>query len=149
MKMAWHMIKTAWGMIRAAWPRLRSALLTSWNMLTSFLAGLRAVFLSARAWVLTVLLILMNLIAYYALSDRYTPFTTDAYVQAYVIQVAPRDEGEIVRVHVVENQRVRKGDILFEIDPRPFEHRVDLLEAKLVQAIQQVAQMESEVAASE
>jgi multidrug resistance efflux pump len=147
--MAWHMVKTAWGMIRAAGHRLRSAFLTSWNMLTSFLAGLRAVFLSARAWVLTVLLILVILVAYYALSDRYTPFTTDAYVQAYVIQVAPRVEGEVVRVHVLENQPVRKGDILFEIDPRPFEHHVALLEAKLVQAIQQVAQMESEVTASE
>jgi multidrug resistance efflux pump len=43
---------------------------------------------------------------------------------------------------------VRKGDLLFEIDPRPFEHRVALLEAKLAQAIQQVAQLDSELAAS-
>jgi len=30
----------------------------------------------------------------------------------------------VVRVNVLENQAVKKGDLLFEIDPRPFEHRV-------------------------
>jgi multidrug efflux system membrane fusion protein len=43
---------------------------------------------------------------------------------------------------------VSKGELLFEIDPRPFEHRVALLEAKLVQTRQQVAQLESDLAAS-
>jgi multidrug resistance efflux pump len=122
---------------------------TSRNAGQALLVGARQVLLSVRALILCVLLLIAVLVAYYALSDRYTPFTTDAYVQAYVIQVAPRVEGEIVRVNVVENQAVRKGDLLFEIDPRPFEHRVDLLEAKLVEATQQVAEMESEVAASE
>jgi len=104
----------------------------------------RKLLLSARAWVLFVLLVIAGLVAYYVLSDRHTPFTTDAYVQAYVIQVAARVEGQVVRVYVQENQAVKKGEILFEIDPRPFEYRLALLEAKRVDAIQQVAQMESE-----
>jgi multidrug efflux system membrane fusion protein len=54
----------------------------------------------------------------------------------------------VIRVHVLENQAVKKGDLLFEIDPRPFKDRVALLEAKLVQAKHQVTQMESELAAS-
>jgi multidrug resistance efflux pump len=99
---------------------------------------------SARAWVLLLLLVVAALVAYYVLSDRYTPFTTDAYVQAYVIQVAPRVEGQVVRVYVQENQAVTKGELLFEIDPRPFEHRVALLEAKRVEAVQQVAQLEAD-----
>src|SRR5437879_10281343 len=94
-------------------------------------------------------LMIAVLIAYHAPSDRYTPFKTDAYVQAYVIQVAPRIEGQVVRVNVLENQPVKKGDLLFEIDSRPFEHRVTLLEAKLVEAVQQVAQLESELTASQ
>jgi len=159
-----HMISSAWGLMSAAGKRLRSAWLASWNALTSLFrsawvafrnllaslrVGVRGFLLSARAWVLGVLVFVLLVIAYYVLSDRYTPFTTDAYVQAYVVQVAPRVEGEIVRVNVVENQRVHKGDLLFEIDPRPFEHRVELLEAKLVEAVQQVAELESNVAASE
>jgi multidrug resistance efflux pump len=103
---------------------------------------------SARFWVLFTLLVIAVLIAYYVLADRYTPFTTDAYVQAFVIQVAPRVEGQVVRVYVVEDQAVSKGDPLFEIDPRPFEHRVAFLQAKLVEAVQQVAQLKSELSAA-
>src|SRR5262249_39768886 len=85
---------------------------------------------------------------YYVESDRHTPFTTDAYVQAYVVQVAPRVEGQVVHVYVQENQAVKKGDLLFEIDRRPFQHRVDLLIAKRAEAVQQVAQLEAELAAA-
>jgi multidrug resistance efflux pump len=131
-----------------AWPVFRWCVRVPWNILKWLVASGRTLLLSARVWVLCVLLVIAALVAYYVLSDRYTPFTTDAYVQAFVIQVAARVEGQVVRVHVLENQAIRKGDRLFEIDPRPFEHRVALLEAKLVQAIQQVAQMESELAAS-
>src|ERR1700751_4620417 len=103
---------------------------------------------SVRAWVLFILLIISALVAYYILADRHTPFTTDAYVQAYVIQVAPRVEGQVVHVYVRENQAVEKGELLFEIDPRPFKYRIALLAAKRVAAVQQVAQMESELAAA-
>jgi multidrug resistance efflux pump len=94
------------------------------------------------------LLLILVLATYYILSDLYTPFTTDAYVQAYVIQVASRVEGQVVRVGVQENQAVSKGDLLFEIDPRPYEHQVELLTAKRVEAVQQVAQMKSELTAA-
>ncbi len=63
---------------------------------------------------------IVTLVVYYALSDCYTPFTTDAYVQTYVIQVAPQVEGQVVHVYVQENQAVKKGELLFEIDRRPF-----------------------------
>src|SRR5262249_22338964 len=108
----------------------------------------RRLLLSARVWVLFILLVIAALVAYYVLSDRHTPLTTDAYVQAYVIQVAPRVEGQVVRVYVQENQAVKKGELLFGIDRRPFQHRVDLLIAKRVQAVQQVAQLEAELSAA-
>jgi multidrug efflux system membrane fusion protein len=108
----------------------------------------RRILLSARAWILFFLLVIAILIVYYILSDLYTPLTTEAYVQAYVVQVAPRVEGQVVYVLVQENQAVKKGDLLFEIDRRPFQHRVDLLVAKRVQAVQQVAQLESELSAA-
>jgi membrane fusion protein, multidrug efflux system len=108
----------------------------------------RRLLLSARAWVLFILLVIVALVAYYVLSDRHTPWTTDAYVQAYVIQVAPRVEGQVMQVHVRENQAVKKGDLLFEIDSRPFKHRADLLIAKRVKAVQDVAQLEAELLAA-
>jgi multidrug resistance efflux pump len=107
-----------------------------------------AVLVSARGWVFIIVFLIVILVVYYALSDIYTPFTTDAYIQAYVVQVAPRVEGQVVKVHVQENQAVRKGDLLFEIDPRPFEYQLALLEAKRIEAVQQVAQLESDLAAA-
>jgi multidrug resistance efflux pump len=53
-----------------------------------------------------------------------------------------------VGVYVEENQAVQKGDLLFEIDPRPFRHRVEYLEAKLVDIRYQIRQMEAELAAA-
>jgi multidrug resistance efflux pump len=117
-------------------------------MLKAFLYGGRKLLLSVRAWVLFILLVIAALVAYYVQSDRYTPLTTDAYVQAYVIQVAPRVEGQVVQVHVRENQAVKQGDLLFEIDRRPFQHRVDLLIAKRAQAVRQVAELEADLSAA-
>jgi len=131
-----------------AWHAFRSFGLSFGKTLRAILSRGRKLLLSARAWVLIVLLVIAALVAYYILSDRHTPFTTDAYVQAYVIQVAPRVEGQVVFVHLQENQAVKRGELLFEIDRRPFEHRVALLEAKRVEAIQQVAQLEAELAAA-
>ncbi|TMB17838.1 MAG: biotin/lipoyl-binding protein [Deltaproteobacteria bacterium] len=118
--------------VRAAF---RSCLLVIGTMSKRLPAAGRALFLSARGWVLCALLVIAALVVYYVLSDRYTPFTTDAFVQAFVIQVTARVEGQVVRVDVQENQPVKKGDLLFEIDPRPFEHRVAVLEAKLVESL--------------
>ena len=98
-----------------------------------FLQSTRKFLSSVRAWVLVILLLIAILVVYYVMADLYTPLTTDAYVQAYVIQVAPRVEGQVVHLYVQENQPVKKGDLLFEIDPRPFEYQVALLEAKRIE----------------
>src|SRR5262245_57231628 len=136
-----------------AWRAFRAVFLTvlitwPWKLLKAFLFGGRRLLLSAQAWVLSILLVIAALVAYYVLSDRYTPCTTDAYVQAYVIQVAPRVEGQVVQVYVRENKAVTKGELLCEIDRRPFEYQIALQEAKRVAAVQQVAQMESELSAA-
>lgn len=122
--------------------RLRGAAGRSWSALRSALGGPRTL----RGWILAVLALLGGLLVYYVLSDRYAPLTVDAYLQAYVVEVAPQVGGRVVRVHVRENDRVRAGDLLFEIDPRPFEHKVARLEAALAEATQQVAQLESDLA---
>jgi multidrug resistance efflux pump len=127
---------------------LQGLILWLWKLLEAVLSGGRKLLLSARAWVLFILLVIAALVTYYVLSDLHTPFTTDAYVQAYVVQVAPRVEGQVVRVCVQENQAVNKGELLFEIDRRPFEYQLALLEAKRVAAVQQVAQLESELSAA-
>jgi multidrug resistance efflux pump len=101
---------------------------------------------SFRFWLLVVLAML---VAYYVIADRDTPLTTDAYVQAYVVRVAPQVSGLVVRVHVGEGSTVRKGDILFELDHRPFQHQVEMLEAKLVTTRRDVKQLHTQLAAEE
>ena len=95
-----------------------------------------------------VLGVIVLLIIYYALSDIYSPFTTEAYVQAYVVQVAPQVGEKVVRVHVREGDQVKAGTLLFELDPSLFEQKVASLEAKLVEAQYQVKQLEAELAAA-
>jgi membrane fusion protein, multidrug efflux system len=60
------------------------------------------------------------------------PRTDDATVRANSIEFAPEVEGRVVSLRVQDNQVVHKGDILFVIDPRPFEYA--LTQAKADQA---------------
>jgi multidrug resistance efflux pump len=110
--------------------------------------GFRRLTGSFRFWVLVSLGFILLLIVYYALADVYTPLTTEAYVQAYVIQVAPQVGEKVVRVHVREGDRVKAGTLLFELDPALFEQKVAALEAKLVEAEHQVKQLEADLAAA-
>jgi membrane fusion protein, multidrug efflux system len=59
------------------------------------------------------------------------PRTDDAYVRANTVGIAPHVSGPIVNLPVVDNQRVSEGDLLFEVDPRPYRHALDKLEARL------------------
>lgn len=52
----------------------------------------------------------------------YHPRTDDAEIFANYIGMAPQIEGPIVELHVKDNQFVRRGDLLFVIDPRPYEY---------------------------
>jgi multidrug efflux system membrane fusion protein len=84
------------------------------------MAGKRQASLKGRAiaWAIVVL----GLATMYYAYDRTTrfPSTDDATIDADVVHVASPASGRIVRLAVVENQRVAKGDELFEIDPTPF-----------------------------
>jgi multidrug resistance efflux pump len=59
------------------------------------------------------------------------PWTRDGVVRAHVVEIVPRVSGEIVQVPVRNNQLVKKGDLLFEIDPRTFQSTVDMASAQL------------------
>ena len=59
------------------------------------------------------------------------PTSKDAVVVANTVNVAAIVPGRVQAIHVVENQKVRKGDLLFELDPVPFRHLVDQTGADL------------------
>lgn len=103
---------------------------------------------SFRFWLVLVLALIVVIIAYNVAADRHAPLTADAYVQAYVVQVAPQVAGQVQKVLVREGDNVDKGALLFELDPRPFEHKVALLKAQLVGVEHQVQQLVAQVAAA-
>ena len=60
-----------------------------------------------------------------------SPETNDAYVYADTIDVVPEVSGRIVEMPIRDNQRVKKGDLLFRIDPRPYQAMLDDAKARL------------------
>jgi multidrug resistance efflux pump len=63
-----------------------------------------------------------------------TPWTRDGTVRAYVVTMAPEIAGLIVQLPVKDNQLVRKGDLLMEIDPTNYRIAVNLAQAAVQQA---------------
>jgi len=58
-----------------------------------------------------------------------TVSTDDAYVNGYVTFVAPRVSGQVARVLVDDNNRVKIGDVLVELDPEPYQVQVAIKQA--------------------
>ena len=61
------------------------------------------------------------------------PWTRDGTVRAYVVKIAPQVAGEIVQLPVADNEFVRKGDLLMQIDPRNYSIAVRQAEAAVEQ----------------
>jgi len=59
------------------------------------------------------------------------PRTSDAFIRANTAGVAAHVSGNIVELNIRDNQRVSAGDLLFIVDPRPYQAVADRLEAKL------------------
>ena len=69
---------------------------------------------------------------FYVTGGRYVT-TDNAYVRAGMVSVAANVSGEIVQIMIRENQAVKAGDILFQIDPEPYEIAVAEAEAELAE----------------
>ncbi|MGT2473810.1 HlyD family secretion protein [Paraburkholderia terrae] len=92
---------------------------------------------SGRAMKWIVGLIVVSLI-WYLLADRFTPYTQQARVQAYVVPVAAEVSGRVTRVLVHNNQEVNAGDVLFEIDSDQYRIAADRARADLDSTRRQV-----------
>lgn len=83
------------------------------------------------------LVILLSL-TWYLTADRFTPYTTQAHVQGYVVGVAPKVGGVVTRVWVTNNQEVEAGQRLFEIDRSQYEIALNKAQSDLESARRQV-----------
>ncbi len=85
-----------------------------------------------------ILLVILLSLAWYFLADRFTPYTSQARVQGYVVGVAPKVAGLVTKVWVGNNQPVEEGQPLFEIDKDSYEIALKKAESDLQNTESQV-----------
>ena len=94
--------------------------------------------MKARLLNYLITLVFVGLAGWAAVSlyQRYikTPWTRDSQVRANIVGIAPRVSGPIVQVAVHDNQQVKKGNLLFEIDPADFQAQLHLATGQVLNA---------------
>jgi multidrug resistance efflux pump len=75
---------------------------------------------ATRAGSMAVLVLIVASLAWYFISDRLTPYTSQARVQAFVVPVAAEVAGAVLKVYVKNNDEVQPGQRLCDIDPTPY-----------------------------
>ena len=90
-----------------------------------------------RVWLLAVVIILI-VVGVYFVPSVVLAFTTvstdDAYVNGHATFVAPRVAGQVARVLVDDNYRVKKGDLLVQLDKEPFQVQFHIAQAAVAAA---------------
>ena len=89
---------------------------------------------------LTALILTLNVVA---------PSSADVRVIKYVVQVVPQVRGMVTDVPVEGNAPVRRGDVLFRIDPTPYQLTVNALEAQLATAEGSVRELNEQLRSAE
>ncbi len=85
---------------------------------------------------------------YFIFADGMMPLTPQAMATRVVTKVTPQISGKIQSMNVNNNQAVAKGDLLFEIDPAPFELAVYQAKLALEQVRQDNAELDASIAAA-
>src|SRR6476646_9341593 len=86
---------------------------------------------------LTALVLLLNVVA---------PSSSDVRVIKYVINVVPQVRGRVIEVPAEPNRPVKKGDVLFRIDPTPYQLTVRSLEAQLANSSASARELDEQLA---
>jgi multidrug resistance efflux pump len=99
--------------------------------------------------VIVITLPIFGLAGMLLLLNVYAPSALDVQVVKYVVQIVPRVTGRVIEVPVEPNRLTRKGDVLFRIDPRPFEYELQRIQAQLATTRATLASQREELRAAE
>lgn len=88
---------------------------------------------------LTVLVLMLNVFA---------PSSADVRVIKYTVQILPQVRGRVIEVPIEGNKLYKKGEVLFRIDPTPYQLDVKALEAQLAEAEGQANQLREQLKAA-
>jgi membrane fusion protein (multidrug efflux system) len=95
--------------------------------------------------ILTIVLIVVGIVSLIAwLLTRDYQTTDDAFIDGHVIRVSARISAQVQAVHINDNQEVKKGDLLVELDPRDYVVALEKAQAQLLQAQAQVSQFQAQ-----
>jgi multidrug efflux system membrane fusion protein len=94
---------------------------------------------------LAIAAVVMGLLALYH-TNRY-PRTDDSEILANFIGIAPQVEGRLIQLHVRDNQFVKKGELLYEIDERPFRYALETALSEQAALEGQIADEQRRIAA--
>ncbi len=82
---------------------------------------------------------------FYSVHSMYYKSTDDAFVEGHIITIAPRISGPVLNLAVEDNQEVKKGDLLLEIDSNDYEVKLKQTQAKLQEAQAALVKTENKV----
>jgi multidrug resistance efflux pump len=122
-------------------------------LLGIYAAGVWFVFIKMKwlPWTMVsqVIVVIIPIVALTALIlslNVFAPSSADVRVIKYVINIVPQVKGRVTEVPVEPNRPVKKGDVLFKIDPTPYQLQVNALEAQLANAVGTSKELEEQAA---
>ncbi|MDP2324571.1 MAG: HlyD family secretion protein [Gammaproteobacteria bacterium] len=89
---------------------------------------------NTRSQVTVVIIPIVGMAATILLLNIYAPSSTDVRVIRQTVQIVPQVRGRVIEVPAEGNHPMKKGDVLFRIDPTPYELDVKTIEAQLASA---------------
>lgn len=92
-----------------------------------------------------VLLLILFFGVRYWLYARSHESTDDAFIDGHIVQVSPKVSGYVLKVYVADNQNVKAGDLVAELDARDLETKLDQAKAALNAGMAQQKQAETQV----
>jgi multidrug resistance efflux pump len=96
-----------------------------------------------KRWIKWAMGTFILLFGYFLLADLKMPLTPQAMATRVVTKLAPQVSGKVAQVAIGNNQHVKQGDLLFTLDPAPFELGVEQARLALDQAEQQNRQLDA------
>ena len=99
-------------------------------------------------WVKFTLIIFAAMFGYFLVADIWFPQTPESTVMRVVTPVSSRAPGYVTHIYVTNNSQVKKGDLLYEIDPRPYQNQVESARIAYQQATLDNQQIDAQISAT-
>ena len=89
-----------------------------------------------KRFLVTVVIIIGAIVCYFAVlnASKYES-TEDAYVETHTVQISPKVSGQVLEMFVVDNQQVKEGDLVAQIDPTDYEAKLSEVKARYESAL--------------